>query len=127
MSIRWRARSSAIFFGAPCSTSPYITLPSTVFQGNSANSWNTGPRSGPGPVTGAPFTRTDEAANDVKQCRFAAAGRPEDRDELAFGHVERNVAERQMAGCAGGVETLRQPLDCDHTGQRTLAYGTPTK
>src|SRR5205085_3579479 len=53
-----RARSSAIFLGAPCSMSPYVTLPSTVFQGNSANSWNTGPRSGPGPVTTAPFTRT---------------------------------------------------------------------
>ena len=35
-----------------------MTLPSTVFQGNSANSWNTGPRSGPGPVTGLPSTVT---------------------------------------------------------------------
>src|SRR5262245_18074724 len=35
-----------------------MTLPSTVFQGNRANSWNTGPRSGPGPVTALPLTAT---------------------------------------------------------------------
>src|SRR5688572_9889248 len=37
---------------------PNSTLPVTVSQGNSAYSWKTTPRSGAGPVTGRPSTRT---------------------------------------------------------------------
>ena len=50
----------------PRSSGPYMTLPSTVFQGNSANSWNTGPRSGPGPVTGLPSTATVPCVGGTK-------------------------------------------------------------
>ena len=61
--------------------------------------------------------RRHEAAHDVEKRRLAAAGRPEDRDELALGDIERNVAQRQMARAASGLECLRQPLDEDHSGQ----------
>src|SRR4029453_4371696 len=40
------------------SSAPNSTLPVTVSQGNSAYSWNTTPRSGAGPLTGRPSTRT---------------------------------------------------------------------
>src|SRR3954465_11448927 len=36
---------------------PNATFSSTVRQGNSANDWNTTPRSGPGPFTGRPSSR----------------------------------------------------------------------
>ena len=55
-----------------------MTLPSTVFQGNSANSWNTGPRSGPGPVIGLPSTATRalaSAARSRRRCRAASTCR----------------------------------------------------
>ena len=61
-----RTRACASAFATPCCLSPYMTLPSTVFQGNSANSWNTGPRSGPGPVTGRPPTVTDPVEGATK-------------------------------------------------------------
>ena len=122
----WRgARARALApraFATPCCLSPYMTLPSTVFQGNSANSWNTGPRSGPGPVTGRPPTRhrprrgRHEAADDVEQGRFSTAGWAEDGDELAFGHMQGDVADREMRAAALGVEGLRYRLDGDLGG-----------
>ena len=45
----------------PRSSSPKATLRSTLAQGRSAKSWNTKARSGPGPVTGRPFTSTSPA------------------------------------------------------------------
>ena len=44
---------------------PNAMLPATVSQGNSAYSWNTTPRSGPGPAIGRPSSVTcpDEAVS----------------------------------------------------------------
>ena len=44
-------------FGRPRIFGPKPTLSSTVFQGKSANDWNTTPRSGPGPLTALPSSR----------------------------------------------------------------------
>ena len=50
----------------PRSASPYSTLPSTVFQGNSAKCWNTMPRSGPGSLMAVPRTRISPAEQGTK-------------------------------------------------------------
>ena len=80
---------------------PWISMPNsmfwaTVIHGNSAYSWKTMPRSGPGAVTGLPLTETvppvgsRESRDRVEQGRLAAAGRPEQADELA-GEMSRSM------------------------------------
>ncbi len=41
-----------------------------------------------------------KAADQIEQSRFAAAGRPEQRDEFAIGHFERDLIERQHLAAA---------------------------
>src|SRR5438093_9373144 len=66
-SSRYRAtmprRSAA---GAPFSLRPNSTLPATVSHGKSTYSWNTTPRSAPGPDTGRSSTRTSPAVGRRK-------------------------------------------------------------
>src|SRR5690606_36956622 len=56
------------------------TFSATVRQGNSANSWNTTPRSGPGPSTGRPSTRSSPAVTGSKpptMCRNVLLPQPD--------------------------------------------------
>src|SRR5512145_573676 len=53
-----RASSSRSGRATPRSSRPKPTLRSTLAHGSSAKSWNTNARSGPGPFTGLPLTRT---------------------------------------------------------------------
>src|SRR3546814_7443167 len=63
----WRsATASRSERATPRNSRPKATLRSTVAQGISAKSWNTKARSGPGPVTGRPSTRTSPAVGDLK-------------------------------------------------------------
>jgi hypothetical protein len=64
----WRsAIASRSSFGRPFISSPNVTLPSAVRQGNSwAKSWNTTPRSWPYPVIGAPPRRISPAVGGMK-------------------------------------------------------------
>ena len=49
-----------------------------------------------------------EAGDDPEQRRLAGAGRPQQRDQLAVGHLEPDVVERGVS-----PEPFRQPLDPD--------------
>ena len=53
-------------FGTPRIFGPNATLSSTVRQGNSANDWNTTPRSGPGAADGAAVERISPAVGARK-------------------------------------------------------------
>ncbi len=68
----------------------------------------------PGDASG----RADEAADDIKQRRFSAAGGTEDRDKGAILDCQRNFRQRQMVLAAGGAENLRDTVDLDHGGGR---------
>src|SRR5262249_27502882 len=53
----------------------------------------------------APRLRRQEAANQVQQCRLAATGGPEQSEELAGTHLERDVLQRQHR------PTFRRPIE----------------
>ena len=100
---------------------PSLTFSITVFQGNSAFSWNTKAMSrGIGPRTGLPETSTvpvvglEQAADHVEQRGLAAAARPDQAQQLAARDVERGVAQRQhVARVALLAEVMRDVLDPD--------------
>src|ERR1700687_1402968 len=65
--------------------SPKPMLPSTVSHGKTPRSWHTKMRrAGVG---------REETGHQVQERRFAAPGRAENADELAFSHVEVDVLE----------------------------------
>ena len=79
----------------------------TERQGNADSSWNTIPNAGCVPDTGsaidgdAAFEVADQTADDVEERRLAAAGRPDDRHELALCDGERNAVDRQQRVFSG--------------------------
>ncbi len=81
----------------------------TVSQGNNAYSWNTTPRSTPGPVTALPSTVIaaavggDETAEDVEQRALAAARGSDDGDELALRYVDADIGQGRDIAVAGLV------------------------
>src|SRR5580704_8708011 len=98
-----------------------ITLPSTVFHGNSwSNSWNTIMRSEPGRSIGlplrwnAPDTGGKKPAIDFKS-GFAAARRAEQHIAVAPMDLERNLPGR------GDQMVLRLVLQCDLIGDQKRA------
>ncbi len=76
------------------------------------------PRSGPGPVTGLPSAmmlprgRQREAGHRVEQGRLAAAGRPQQADELAARDLQVDVLERDQFAPVG-LEHLVDAVDDD--------------
>src|ERR1700730_8315501 len=96
-----RARVPRSARGTPWKSMPRSTFSATVFQGNSAFSWNT-----KGNVArhrasdrfskhlDAPCRGPEETAHDVEQRGFAAAAGSDQADELAVHDIERGVAQR---------------------------------
>ena len=87
------------------------------------------PRSGPGPATGLPSTADgagldrQKAADQIKQRRLAASGRPEQSDEFAVGHLERHLVERQHLASARRAIQVADAVDddlrgCGHGGMK---------
>ncbi len=93
----WRAARAM-----PCSSSGKATLSITLRQGKQDSSWNTMPIAGCGLRTRRPRPTCGrrwpgQPADHVEQGRLAAAGRADDRDELALRHAERHVVHRRHA------------------------------
>src|SRR5262245_3307430 len=65
------------------------------------------------------FLGGKKAADEIKQRRLAAAGRPEQRDELAPVNLERDVFEREHRTPA------RRPIDVLHAFDDDLRHCTP--
>jgi hypothetical protein len=59
-----------------------------------------------------PAAGGDEAGDDAKERRLAAAGAAEDRHELAVADLEIDLADR-LDEARAGLEALRDPLDVD--------------
>ena len=55
--------------------------------------------------------RRNQPGRDVEQGRFAAAGRPDDGDELAVGDRERGVLHRRVAASIGKAERDRDVVE----------------
>ena len=93
------ARSIRSVFATPAISSGNATFSITVRHGNVDSSWNTIPIAGCVPETVSPATLTlafvvaEQAADDVEQRRFSAAGRADDRDEFAGGDRKRHVVD----------------------------------
>ena len=108
-------------------------LARTVFHGNNAKCWNTMPRSGPGAVTGLPSTvigaRLDrqEAAKEIEESGFAAAGGAEQGQKFPCSDLQRNVVERQHRLAARRPVRVTNPFDDDlrtaHYGSRASPFG----
>ena len=64
---------------------------------------------------GAGFHR-EKAADQVEQCRLAAAGRAEQRDEFAILHLERHLVERQHFAPARRTIDVADAVDDDLGG-----------
>ena len=128
------ARSCRSRFGIPAISSGNATLSMTVRQGNVDSSWNTMPIAGCVPDTGlsldgdAAFVVADQPADDVEERRLAAAGRPDDRHELARCDGERNVVDRQQR-VFSGTEALddvgRPPGSAPWRRRATRAAAAP--
>ena len=84
---------------------PFISSPNMTFcmadsHGSSSACWNTMPRSWPQPlhlaaVDGdAAAARRIEPHGDAQRRGLAAAGRPDQRDDLAVAHGEADAVER---------------------------------
>src|SRR4029079_2122371 len=76
----------------------------------------------------APGRRRDQVADDAQQRRLAAAGRPDQRDELARVDLEVDVLQRDRAA----LELLRDALDRDRChatcsgARRTTSFSAAT-
>ena len=57
-----------------------------------------------------------EAADQIKQRRLAAAGRPEQGDEFAVLHLERHLVERQHRAAARRAIEVADAVDDDLRG-----------
>ena len=113
------ARSAAGVRVGARACSPNSMLPRTVSHGKTPYSWKITPRSGPGPATGWPSSRTrparrlDEAADDVHQGRLAAARRADDRDELALADLEADAVDHaHRPGRGREVDRRRRRSGC---------------
>ena len=86
-------------------------------RGTATYSWKTTPRSAPGPVTGAPSTRTragrrrQEAGHDVQERRLPAARRPEDAQELGSVRDLQVDLRQRLAGSRAAAERLADAVD----------------
>ena len=77
LSISW-ARSSYSALGKPCTWGPKITFSHTVNHGNSAASWNTTPRSGPGACNACWLTcKTPELGDSKPAIRLSKVDLPQ--------------------------------------------------
>ena len=105
-------------FSMPCASRPSATLSQTVRQGNSVGSWNTTTRDGirsrdrSSSSRSAAGPRRFQARDQPQQGRLAAAGRPEQRDELARLDGEADVVEHRQRG-AVEVEGVADMLDIE--------------
>ncbi len=62
-----------------------------------------------------------EAADQVKQCRLAAAGRPKEGDKLAIGNLQGDLVEcKDLAPACGAIHVIHAVDDdlrgCGHDG-----------
>ena len=75
----------------------------------------------------APGRRRKQAGGDVEQRRLAAAGRPDDGDELAVGDVERGALDRLVGAAVrpAGRRWSRRPAPPPARAVRALCAGLP--
>ena len=107
-------------------------LPAAVSQGKTPRSWNTKMRRGSGPRTSSPSIEhpagggREESADHVQQRRLAAAGGPQDADELALADVEVQAVEdvgRLVVGGEGHAQAFDADLRSAAGGSRRAGAG----
>src|SRR6266478_5970201 len=86
-----RERRSSV--ATPAARKPKSIFSTTLFQGNSANCWNTTERSGPGPVTRL-FPTVSEPRRHAQARGLAAAGGTDDGNEFLFANLEAHIVDR---------------------------------
>ena len=110
---------------------PNAMLSVTVSQGKLASSWNTTPMpSGTSPAIGLPSSvdgavgRAVQPGDDFEQRRLSAAGRPDDREELAARQVEVDRPERHAprACCLVAGKTRVTPRSATWTVLTVTAF-----